>query len=229
VVARPNAGERKTTIKKGNNMKHFLKNPILFAVLALLTNISAVMAQQNTNNDSGGLATTAISGTSSKLPPEVDSVGIYYKNQNGTWQEMRPEIVNFKTGGTMKQIATRGIVSGDINGNIQGATGKVALRFPTEFIMYLPEGRAPEEYILLRLRTKKKEREFRALTGGVFNPSTGAKRDTVNYASTKIAPRAYAVTLNSDIGAGEYGFLPQLELEVGSLKSGKIYSFSLGN
>lgn len=182
------------------------------------------------NRASGGsvaatAANTAVAG--SNLPPGVDTVGVFYKNPNGTWHEMNVEIVNFKTGGVMKGIVTQGLVKGDLNGNIKGPKSRLALRKPAEFILYLPEGRTAGEYMLLRLRPNKKEREFRAVTGGIIHSSSGATRDVVEFASERIAPRAYAITLSGNIGEGEYGFLPQYEIEAGSVKSGRMYTFSL--
>ena len=186
--------------------------------------LAAIMAKAT--GVSTATTTVASNAAGTGLPPEVDTVGIWYKNKSGVYQEVNVEIVNFKTGGTWKAIATQGLAGGALNGNIKGTKSKLTLGTPTEFILYLPEGRSPGEYALLRLRVNKNDREFRAVSVGIVS-STGANRDMVEFTTTRIAPRAYAVTLNSDLGGGEYGFLPQHELEVGSGKSGRIYSFTL--
>ena len=49
------------------------------------------------------------------IPAAVDSVGVYYKDKRGSWQEVNTEVVNFKTGGVLKQVASIGIVKGDLN------------------------------------------------------------------------------------------------------------------
>lgn len=165
----------------------------------------------------------------SVVPPEVDSVGVYYKDQSGQWQEVVAEVVNFKTGGALKNIASVGIVKGDMNGHIGGKTSHLVLTFPAEFILYVPEGRSPGEYQLLHLRVNSNNREFRSVTGGVVHVTGGAIRDDINFVSKKIAPHIYQITLNNEIGRGEFGFLPPLDnvSQKNLASSGKIYTFSI--
>jgi hypothetical protein len=175
------------------------------------------------NAPSGGSA-----GPPTSVPPEVDSVGVYYQDQTtGSWQEVGAEVVNFKTGGVIKHLASAGIIKGDVNGLIGGTRSKLALHAPAQFIFYVPEGRAPGEYQLLHLRLNPTSREFRATTGGVAHESGGAIRDTVDYSVKKIAPRIYAITLGGDLAKGEYGFLPPLDSSNNIASSGKIYTFAL--
>lgn len=173
-------------------------------------------------------ATTATSQTG--IPPGVDDIGVYYQDPGGAWQEVPVEVVNFKTGGAVKHIASVGIVKGDLNGLIGGGKSRLALKMPASFIIYVPEGRSPGEYQLLRLRAKNDSREFRSSTGGVVHESGGAIRDTVDYTTKKLAPRVYEVTLGGEVGKGEYGFLPPLDAvsEKSMASSGKMYTFSLG-
>lgn len=167
-------------------------------------------------------------GASTGVPPEVDSVGVYYQDQaTGSWQEVGAEVVNFKTGGVVKHIASAGIIKGDMNGMIGGIRSKLALHAPANFIFYVPEGRAPGEYQLLKLRLNNTSREFRASTGGVAHESGGAVRDTIDYSVKKIAPRIYAITLGGDLVKGEYGFLPPLDSANNMASSGKMYTFAL--
>src|SRR5947209_13731736 len=51
-------------------------------------------------------------GPVSELPANAD-VGVYWKKA-GVWTEMLPEVVNWKTGGVMKSVASVGIVKGDV-------------------------------------------------------------------------------------------------------------------
>ena len=67
---------------------------------------------------------------------------------------MLPEVVNWKTGGVFKRVATAGIVKGDVNGNIQGAHSRNSLKSPVEVLIYTHEGIAVTEYQLLRLYVK---------------------------------------------------------------------------
>ena len=139
-------------------------------------------------------------------PPGVDRLGVWYKDQNdGTWHEVNVETVDFAGGGALK-----GLVGArrDLSGRLPGKQSMLTLRRPAEFILYLPDGLLPGDYQLLRLRTGRKKREFRVTTGGFLNSSTGARRDMVRFASRRIAPQVYAVTLDANVAAGEYGFLP---------------------
>jgi hypothetical protein len=163
------------------------------------------------------------------IPLEVDSIGVYYKSGNGSWQEVNAEVVNFKTGGVLKRVATVGVIKGDLNGLVGGRKSRLDLVGPVTFILYVPEGRSPGEYQLLRLHETGEGREFRSITGGVVHESGGAIRDTVEFTSKKLGPRVYEVVVPSEVGKGEYGFLPPLDTvsEKSLASSGKIYTFSL--
>lgn len=163
------------------------------------------------------------------LPPGVDTVGVYYKDQTGMWQEVNTEVVNFKTGGTLKNMGSLGVVKKDLNGKLKGTQSRLALRIPVEFLFYLPEGQSPGEYQLLRMRVNKNEREFRSVTGGVFNTSSGADRDMIDYTPMKFAPRVYTIMLDRSVNAGEYGFLPPVDINSkGSIaSSGRMFTFTL--
>jgi hypothetical protein len=104
---------------------------------------------------------------------------------------------------------------------------------PLEFMIYAPEGVAITEYQLIRLRATpgKGYREFRTITGGVFNAKSGAMRDMVPFEGKKVATRLYQVVLPGTLGAGEYGFI-YLGASGGSggmssLAMGKMYTFRL--
>jgi hypothetical protein len=173
----------------------------------------------------GGAPAGAVSG----LPAAVDSVGVYYQDSTSNWQEVNAEVVNFKTGGAVKHIASVGIVKGDVNGTINGNRSRLELKMPANFIFYVPEGRSPGEYQLLRLRTNNDSREFRSTTGGVVHEKGGAQRDMVDFTPKKIAPRAYQITIGGEVGKGEFGFLPPLDAtsEKSMASSGKMYTFTL--
>ena len=182
-------------------------------------------AQGSAPEGSGGFGAAPATG----VPAGVDSVGVYYQDPGGSWQEVSAEVVNFKTGGALKHIASVGIVKGDMNGDIAGNRSHLALKFPASFILYVPEGTSPGEYQLLRLHVNPNNREFRSVTGGVVHESGGASQASVDFTSKKLAPRIYQITLNTDVGRGEYGFLPPQDTGSGKsmASSGKIYTFSL--
>lgn len=161
-------------------------------------------------------------------PAGIDDVGVYFQDRNGAWQNLEPEIVNFKTGGVLKSIASEGIVKGDVNGHIPGKNAKNVLTFPVTLAVYVPEGVDIAEYQLLRLRVQSSSREFRSVTGGVFHASGGATRDNLQFQSKKIAPRVYEIVLDRSLGKGEYGLLPPGSYTSSNMASGgKVYSISV--
>jgi len=200
-------------------------------VTAMITHSSTPAVAANANPATASGFGAAMPANAGGLPPGIDSVGVYYKGQDGNWTEVGAEVVNFKTGGALKHIGSAGIVKGDLNGNISGYHSRLELKAPAEFILYLPEGVSPGEYQLIHFRVSSDSREFRSLTGGVAHSSGGATRDVADFSSKKLAPHLYSVTLSGDISKGEYGFLPPQEASGGKnlASSGKIYTFSFGN
>src|SRR5665213_1084235 len=159
--------------------------------VGLSDTIIAAMIEKN----SGGPAPTASAPTAPAAAPLVDEVGVYYMNKDKQWVEMLPEVVNWKTGGFLKGIATDGIVKGDVNGHIAGKTSHNVLNLPLDFLIYMPEGVAYTEYQMLHLRESGNSREFRSTTGGVIHASGGAQRDAMPFEAKQIAPRMYEVVL----------------------------------
>lgn len=174
----------------------------------------------------GTTAAPAAVQASATSIPGVDEVGVYYKSRDDKWVEMEPEIVNFKSGGFMKSLVTDGIVKMDRNGHLPGRSSKLALTKPVEILIYTPEGTAPEEYQLLKMRVNSNNREFRSMTGGVFHSSTGGQRDNIDFTTTKLGPRRYTFTLDKDIVPAEYGLLPPgTQSTSNAVNAGKIYTF----
>ena len=156
------------------------------------------------------------------LPTEI---GVYAR-QKDKWTDVLPEVVNWKTGGVVKNVASVGIVKGDVNGHVNGATSRNRLTTPIEFLIVVPEGVAITEYQLIRLHQHGGNREFRTVTGGVFHVSGGATRDLTPFEGTKVSARTYTVSFSRASGAGEYGFLPPGAFtSTNAASSGKIYSF----
>jgi hypothetical protein len=155
-------------------------------------------------------------------------IGVYAK-KGDAWTEILPEVVNWKTGGVLKSLGTAGIVKGDVNGHIEGASSRNELKTPLDFLIVAPEGVAITEYQLLKLRTNQSSREFRTVTGGVLHVKGGATRDLVPFDGKKVAPRIFKVQLPDYVGRGEYGFLPPGAM--GSANSaaslGKMYTFKV--
>ena len=62
-------------------------------------------------NGGGGAAPAAAAAPAPAAAggPIVAEIGVYYK-KNDQWADLNPEVVNFKTGGVLKGIATVGIM-----------------------------------------------------------------------------------------------------------------------
>jgi hypothetical protein len=202
-----------------------VSDKIVSAIIVKSSTPAPAAAQAPASAAPGDFGATPASG----VPPGVDSVGVYYQDTGGSWQEVTAEVVNFKTGGALKHIASVGIVKGDMNGTIAGNRCRLALKFPAAIILYVPEGTSPGEYQLLRLHVNPDSREFRSVTGGMVHESGGASQSAVEFTSKKLAPRIYQITLTAEVGKGEYGFLPPMDSGSGKsmASSGKIYTFSL--
>jgi hypothetical protein len=159
--------------------------------------------------------------------PGIVEPGVYMK-KGGVWVEVLPEVVNWRTGGVLKTIATAGVMKGDVNGNIEGPTSRNNAKTPLEFVIYTAEGVAVTEYQLLRLRVNRDYREFRTVTGGILHAKGGATRDLMPFEHKKVAARFYEVIFPPSISSGEYGFLPPGAFgSANSASIGKIYSFKI--
>jgi hypothetical protein len=189
--------------------------------------ILAAMASKGSGsgNAAPGVAPPDVASGDPDIPQGIE-IGAYYKKA-GKWAEMLPEVVNWKTGGVLKHIATVGVVKGDVNGHIQGAHSRNSLKSPIEVLIYTPEGVAITEYQLVHLHENPGNREFRTVTGGVMHVEGGATRDLIPFEGKKAASRMYKVVLPS-LGAGEYGLLPPGAYGSASSASiGKMYTFRL--
>jgi len=173
----------------------------------------------------GSAPSSGAAATDADIPQGLD-IGIYFKRA-GKWEEMLPEVVNWKTGGVVKHIATVGVVKGDINGHIAGDHSKTAAGLPIEILIYAPEGVAITEYQLLHLHQEKDAREFRTVTGGIMHTSGGDTRDLLPFDGKKVASRMYRVTLEG-LGTDEYCFLPPGAVTSSNSASiGKAYTFRI--
>ena len=190
-------------------------------------NVIAAMMSKNGAPPANSLPATAPPAQPAPPPPVVypTEVGVY-SLKNDKWEEVLPEVVNWKTGGVLKTVATMGTVKRDLNGWLNGPNSRNAVRTPLQFLIYTPEGVAMAEYQLLRLRPEKDGREFRTVTGGFLHSSGGSMRDVLNFDGKKISSRTYLVTPAS-LGPGEYGFLPPGSGAAGgsSAQMGKMYTF----
>ena len=163
----------------------------------------------------------------------LDEVGVYQVLQ-GKMVAIEPEIVNWRTGGVIKNAVTLGLDKGHVNGTIAGPHSKTAVAttpfgmagFLVFYIRCL-EGNSASEYQLLRFWEKSDRREFRSVTGGVLHMSGGATNNVTEFHFEKIAPRTYRVELPT-LALGEYGFLaPGAAASADMASRGKIYTFRI--
>lgn len=163
-------------------------------------------------------------GAASPANDEPTDVGVYLL-QNGSWVEMEPELVNFKSGGVLKSVFTDGIVKEDKNGHLKGAHSTTTIALPAQFLVITPEGTSAKEYQLIRFRQNSDNREFRSMTGGVFHQSTGATRDDMEFTPVKTSSRHYTIAIPATAGKGDYGILPPGSYTSSNAASaGKIYT-----
>ena len=194
------------------------------AVVAAMISRNAAMKNGVSNPAGTNMPAPAAAGP----PPGVDEVGVYYQDKNKAWHPVPSEIVNTKSGGLLKSIASDGIVKGDMNGHIKGAESATKLTTGSNLLIFMPETFSANDYILVKLHKNSDNREFRAMTGGVFHSSGGATKDTVTFGTQKLAPHVYELTFGAPLSAGEYGILPPGATATSNLAaSGKIYSFSI--
>jgi hypothetical protein len=159
-------------------------------------------------------------------PPQgVEGIGVYYKEKDGSWKQMDPELVQIVSGGFIKSALTHNIIKEDHNGRLKGRESKLILPRPVEFLIYTPDGVQGSEYDVLLFRLNGCCREFRTLTGGVVHSTGGATRDEVQFTPVKIAPHTWTFTLDAKTPGGEYGILPP---GTGNITNGgKVYTFAI--
>ncbi len=171
-------------------------------------------------------AQAAASQPASSKFDDMDT-GVYHQVK-GEWTELASETVNWKTGGVLKSIASQGIVKGDVNGHLNGASSKTSVNTPLEFVIKTPDGVEATDFQLIHMHAKSDAREFRTMTGGVFHASGGATKDAIAFEQKKLAKHTYEVVLPENLSPGEYAFLsPGLSNSTASGSTGKAYSFHL--
>jgi len=214
--------------KKGQPFDLSIDQLIELKSASVSSRVIQVMQDPSKADVAQSLAPTSAKAATSEDPAQSLEVGVYVRRQ-GQWAEVMPEVVNWKTGGVMKSVATAGVVKGDVNGHLPGKHSHNSVTLPAEFLIVLREGDGITEYQLLHLHENGNNREFRTVTGGVFHVSGGATRDLHPYEPKKVGKRQYSVTLGTTLEKGEYGFLPPGAVadKNAAASSGKLYSFQV--
>jgi hypothetical protein len=71
---------------------------------------------------------------------------------------------------------------------------------------YLTGATSPNEFVLLRMESKKNDREVILSSFGAYRMSTGTQtKDAVDFTTAKVAPGVYKVSV-ANLQAGEYCF-----------------------
>jgi hypothetical protein len=164
-----------------------------------------------------------------KMPAGVDGVGVYFKFGNDRWKPVLAETVTRKAAGAVMSMALEGKIKGEVNAIVMGSSSPLTLPLPASFLLYVPDGSSPSQYLLLRFYVHDKYRVFHLEKGGEFHRSSSEAIDQVDFSSTQLGPRVFKITLGPELGKGEYGFLAPND--AGDLESsagrGKIYTFSV--
>jgi hypothetical protein len=158
----------------------------------------------------------------------TDDPGVYFKNKQGQWEAVGPELVHYRDGGALKNVLTHNIVQKDLNGLVSGPKSKLSVSPGTEMLILAPINTDAVEYVILRFRDKSDRREFRVKTGNVFHSETGTERDALDIPVHKVSQHLFGFTVPRDLTKGEYGVLaPGQAATPGISHAGKIYTFSI--
>jgi hypothetical protein len=179
-----------------------------------------------------GVSDRVISAMTEKAPPSINEydgleIGVYYRTpKTSGWVEVPSEKVYAKSGGALKNIATHGIIKTDMNGRLDGASSKLGVSAPLEFLIITPDGVEGTDFTLVDLVQKKDAREFRTLTGGVFHSTQDVNKNNVPFEQKKLARHTYKVVFPPNMGKGEYAFLAAgISGTSASGSRGKAYTF----
>ncbi|HXB66655.1 MAG TPA: hypothetical protein VNY05_00310 [Candidatus Acidoferrales bacterium] len=151
-----------------------------------------------------------------------DELGIYFLKDK-KYIPVRPEILNLRTARAAAAF-TYGIKAAKVNGWVQGRHSPTHVGPSAEFVLKLPEGTDPAEYICVRFNVKRDRREVE-LARGRINISISTVRAAVPFQSEKLAKQIYQLKFGT-FSAGEYGLLPPgANVSSNAASAGKIYAF----
>ncbi|BCS34408.1 hypothetical protein TBR22_A36350 [Luteitalea sp. TBR-22] len=160
------------------------------------------------------------------VSPYPTETGMYLRSGD-SWKDVEPELVNWKTGGMLKFIASGGFASAHTNGTVSGPHSAYTVGMPGEFLMVTPEGTGITEYQLLDMWEKDSRREFRAWKFGGLGASSGTGESLREFKYEKVASRTYLVKVEG-LKLGEFGFLaPGGGAPLSGSGAGKIYTFNI--
>jgi hypothetical protein len=201
---------------------------------------SVIKAMINPTSQSATIvaAATPVTIDPNLPPPEV---GVYWKDRANFVLLQGQALMNTKAGGKAGSIFTDGMRNQHWDAYVEGATSRniVRERHPA-FYLYVPDGSASADYVLIKLNKKSDRREFQVGSfGGVTGGKSGVKKDKeVPFKADHVGIRTYRVTLDVELKPGEYAFFMGTGQSAtmsgarggnrsGGIAAGRIYDFSI--
>jgi len=152
-----------------------------------------------------------------------DELGVYWI-KDGKYVAVAPEILNLRTS-RAAQLMVGIMANAKLNGWVTQQHSRTHLGPESEFIVKLPEGTDPAEYVCVKFQVKGDRREVE-LARGRINISTGTHRSEIPFTSEKLAKQVYRLKFGGGFRAGDYGLLPPgANISANVTSAGKIYTF----
>ena len=152
-----------------------------------------------------------------------DELGVY-RLKDGKYVSITPELLNLRTA-RGAQLLVGIAAAAKLNGWVTQQHSQTHLGPDTDFVVKLPEGTDPAEYVCLKFEVKSDRREVE-LARGRINMSTGTQRSAVPFSSEKLAKQIYRLKFGGAFKGGEYGLLPPgAQISSNAASAGKIYTF----
>jgi hypothetical protein len=99
------------------------------------------------------------------------------------------------------------------------------------FLLHVPEGGSPGDFVVVRLEKKSKTREAVVGTATLLGVSSGFEdKRVMKFSSTKLATRKYLIRFEVELEPGEYAFYPVNGLQgygANLTAGGKLYDFGI--
>lgn len=174
----------------------------------------------------GNVASPAPAGDAALLSKEgialPDELGVY-RLKDGKYVAVAPEVLNLRTARAAQMLV--GIAAkAKINGWVTSQHSQTHVPPEVDFVVKLPEGTDPAEYVCLKFEIKKDRREVE-LARGRINFATGTQRSAVPFTSEKLAKQIYRLKFTA-FKDGEFGLLPPgANVSATAMSAGKIYTF----
>ncbi len=183
--------------------------------------IEAMLAKSSGQTGTAAPGTDPAAPGADRLRSSISEPGIYYK-KGSEYFELLPEIVEWKTGGALKNIVSAGILKKDLKGDIPGTSSPNFLTNPLEILLHPPAGTGVNSYLLLPLKQDDNSREFNV---GPVNRKSGVAKGAIPFGVEKVGDDLYRVVLPTQLGPGEYGFLtaiPAQDSETGKMRTFRV-------